>query len=244
MLMLCAGKISIGNGADARLSHDPGISSEYCETGREALACMGQYDYDVLLIDLDLPDMAGHETIRLARAAGHSTPCIVLASAVVRQIKVKALDQGADDFIIVPCDPAELRARVRAVLRRSNFQVRPGLRFGPVEINPDRHEVRVSGALLAVSRREFALLELLFQKPGVAVSKDALLKGLYNGTNEPDMKAIDVIVCRLRQKLVAAGVFGLIDTAWGCGYVLREPRLCLEPTNVAPLPASPFLIST
>ena len=233
MLMLRTGNISIGTGGGTQVSCDHGISSEHCESGREMLARLALYDYDILLIDLDLPDMLGHEAIRLARAAGHSTPCIMLASpaSAPRQIKVKALDLGADDFVIMPCDPEELMARARAVVRRSRLAVESDSRFGPMEISPSRHEVRVNGTLLPVSRREFAVLELLFQKPGVDVSKNALLRHLYIGMDEPGMKSIDVIVCRLRGKLAAAGVFDLIETAWGRGYILREPRLRIEPTN-------------
>ena len=233
MLMLRTGKISIGNGDGTRLARDHDISSEHCESGREMLARLALYDYDILLIDLDLPDMPGHEAIRLARAAGHSTPCIVLAStdSATWRIKVKALDQGADDIVVMPCDPTELSARVSAVVRRGRIHVESDPRFGPMEISPKRHEVRVNGAPLPVSRREFSVLELMFQKPGVEVSKTALLRHLYVDREEPEMKTIDVIICRLRKKLAVAGVPNLIDTVWGCGYILREPQITVEPAH-------------
>ena len=139
------------------------------------------------------------------------------------QTKVRALDQGADDFVIVPCDAEELLARIRAVVRRSQGHSNSALRLGPVELSLHRREVRVHGQAMHLSRREFAVLELLFLKQGVILNKAAFLNHLYCGMEEPEMKTIDVIICRLRKKLAVAGVPTLIDTVWGCGYILREP---------------------
>jgi two-component system cell cycle response regulator CtrA len=231
MLILRVGRISISGGNDTQLLRKHGISSEHTESGRDSLEFLRLYDYDLVLMDLDLPDMPGHEAVRLARAAGLSTPSIILAEAASPQTKVKALDQGADDFVTAPCHPDELLARVRAVVRRSQGHANSVLRLGPVELSLDRHEVRVNGQKLSVSRREFGVLELLFLKQGVILNKNAFLNHLYTGMEEPEMKTIDVIICRLRKKLAVAGVPNLIDTVWGCGYILREPQITIEPAN-------------
>ena len=232
MLILRVGRISISGGNDTQLLRKHGISIEHTESGRDSLEFLRLYDYDLVLMDLELPDMPGHEAIRLARAAGLSTPSILLAENAAPQIKVKALDQGADDFVTTPCHPDELLARVRAVVRRSQGHANSVLRLGPVELSLDRHEVRVNGVKLSVSRREFGVLELLFLKQGIILNKNAFLNHLYTGMEEPEMKTIDVIICRLRKKLAAAGVPTLIDTVWGCGYILREPTISTEPANM------------
>jgi two-component system, cell cycle response regulator CtrA len=236
MLILRVGQTSICDGDDAQLLRKHGISAEHCESGRASLEFLRLYDYDLVLMDLDLPDMPGHEAIRRAREAGLSTPSIVLAAAASPQIKVKTLDQGADDFITMPCHPDELLARVRAVVRRSQGHANLVLRLGPVELNLARHEVQVNGLKLPVSRREFGVLEQLFMKQGVILNKNAFLNHLYTGMEEPEMKTIDVIICRLRKKLATAGVPNLIDTVWGCGYILRVPQINAEPANIIALP--------
>jgi two-component system, cell cycle response regulator CtrA len=159
------------------------------------------------------------------RAAALRTPVVIMSDVATVQAKVKALDQGADDFLITPCDPEEVLARIRAVVRRSQGHAKSTLALGPVELLLDRRDVRVHGESLHLSRREYAVLELLFLKQGVILNKGAFLTHLYCGMDEPEMKTIDVIICRLRKKLATAGVPTLIDTVWGCGYILRDPSL-------------------
>lgn len=224
VLILRVGRSSIFRGGnDLAVLRRHGINSERAETGRDALDYLKLYDYDAVLIDLHLPDMPGHEVIRLARALDIVTPALITADMAAPATKARALDQGADDFIITPSEPEELLARVRAVVRRSQGHAKSVLRMGCVELSLERREVRVNGCKLSVSRREFAVLELLFLKQGVILNKTAFLNHLYCGAEEPEMKTIDVIICRLRKKLTAAGVGTLIDTVWGCGYILREP---------------------
>src|SRR5208283_1725999 len=134
-----------------------------------------------------------------------------------------------------------LLARVRAVVRRSQGHANSVLRLGPVELSLDRHEVRVNGQKLSVSRREFGVLELLFLKQGIILNKNAFLNHLYTGMEEPEMKTIDVIICRLRKKLAVAGVPNLIDTVWGCGYILREPQIGIETASSHTIPNTPML---
>lgn len=199
------------------------INVEIARSARDALELLRLYDYDIVLLDLNLTDMPAHEAVRMARAAGIMTPAIILAAAATSQTKTKALDQGADDFIVTPCDPEEVMARIRAVVRRSQGHSRSTLRLGTVELSLERRELRIAGKKLPISRREFAVLELLFLKQGTILNKTAFLNHLYSTSDEPEMKTIDVIVCRLRKKLVTAGAPNLIDTVWGCGYILRDP---------------------
>ncbi len=226
MLVLRVGKTSFGRGNnDLAVLRHQGVRAEHAETGRDALDFLRLYEYDLVLMDLNLPDMPGHEVVRMMRAADFKVPVLMLADAATPQAKAKALDQGADDFITTPCETEELLARIRAIVRRSQGHAKSTLKLGPVDLSLDRREVRVHGVQLHLSRREFAVLELLFLKQGVILNKVAFLNHLYCGMEEPEMKTIDVIICRLRKKLAVAGVPTLIDTVWGCGYILRDPSL-------------------
>ena len=224
MLVLRVGQASFwrsGNGMQLLQQH--GIRNEQAASGREALEFLRLYEYDLVLMDLQLPDVPAYEVVRMMRAASLKTPVVILSDTATVQAKVKALDQGADDFLITPCDPEEILARIRAVVRRSRGHSNSTLTLGPVELLLDRRDVRVHGQSLHLSRREYAVLELLFLKQGVILNKGAFLTHLYCGMEEPEMKTIDVIICRLRKKLAQAGVPTLIDTVWGCGYILRDP---------------------
>jgi two-component system, cell cycle response regulator CtrA len=215
-----------------------GISSECAVSGREALEFLRLYDYDLVLMDLQLPDVPAYEVVRMMRAASLKVPVVIMSDVATVQAKVRSLDQGADDFLITPCDAEEVLARIRAVVRRSQGHTNSTLTLGPVELLLDRRDVRVHGSSLHLSRREYAVLELLFLKQGVILTKGAFLTHLYCGMEEPEMKTIDVIICRLRKKLASAGVPTLIDTVWGCGYILRDPssgqqRAPLEDTRAS-----------
>lgn len=224
MLVLRVGTARFSRHAsDLQVLQERGIRTEQATSGTEAIEFLRLYDYDLVLMDYRLPDMQGQEAVRQIRAADFNLPVVILADMVPPQAKVRSLDNGADDFITTPCELDELLARMRAVVRRSQGHSNSTLRLGPVELSLDRREVRVHGAKLPVSRREFAVLELLFLKQGVILNKTAFLNHLYCGMEEPEMKTIDVIICRLRKKLATAGVPTLIDTVWGCGYILREP---------------------
>jgi two-component system cell cycle response regulator CtrA len=176
-------------------------------------------------MDLHLSDMSVEEVVKKMRGAGRSTPVLILADAVTPQQTTTTLDIGADDVLIAPCDPQELFARIRAIIRRSNGYTNSMLRCGPAELSLDRRELQVRGHLVPTTHQEYAVLELLFLKQGHVQNKTALLNHLYCGQEEPQTKTLDVIICRLRKKLTSAGVPMLIDTVWGCGYILRDPQV-------------------
>ena len=218
------------NNADQRKL---GVNIEQADSGRDGLEYLRVYDYDLLLVDMSLPDISAYEFIRLVRTAGHLTPIVVLADRATVEQKIKALDQGADDVVTMPCDTQELMARMRTVIRRSQGHAASTLRIGPVELRLDRREVTANGQKLSLTRREFSTLELLFLRQGAILTKATFLNHLYCGSEEPEVKSVDVTICRVRKKLAAAGVPNLIDTVWGCGYILRAPDTA--PTDVAPL---------
>jgi two-component system, cell cycle response regulator CtrA len=225
MLVLRVGNspFMVGSAQEALERH--GISSECAISGRAALEFIRLYNYDLVLMDLQQSDVPAHEVVRMMRAASLKIPVMVVSDAATSEAKVKVLDQGADDFLVTPCDTQELLARIRAVVRRSQGHAKSALRLGPVELWLDRRDVQVHGQSLHLSRREYGVMELLFLRQGTILDKGAFLTHLYCGRDEPEMKTIDVILCRLRKKLAAAGVPTLIDTVWGCGYVLRDPSL-------------------
>lgn len=235
MMVLHVGEKPFRRTGDADAARQRGIRAERVQSGEEAMEFLRLYDYDIVLLDLDLPDMTGHDLIRRIRAAGKPVPVLAISDAVPARVRAQALDLGADDFLSGPCDIDELLARMRAIVRRSQGHTNSKLRLGCVELNMDSRDVRVNGARLPLSRREYAVLELLFLKQGVILTKGTFLNHLYCGSEEPEMKTIDVIICRLRKKLAAAGVPALVDTVWGSGYILREaPQLPALSPNMEP----------
>jgi two-component system cell cycle response regulator CtrA len=223
MLVLHVGEKPFRRAEDAAMARQLGVQAEHVASGTEAMALLCQDEYDIVLLDLDLPDVSGQELIRHIRAARLAVPVLAFADAVPARIRAQALDAGADDIICGPCDMDELLARMRAVTRRRLVHGRSSLRCGGVELDMGSREVRVNGGRLALSRREYSVLELLFLRKGTILTKSTFLNQLYAGSEEPEMKTIDVIVCRLRKRLATAGVPALIDTVWGSGYVLRDP---------------------
>ena len=175
------------------------------------------------MLDLMLPDIEGFEVVRRMRVSRNDTPVLILSGLSRPQAKVKGLGLGADDFITKPFDKAELLARMQAIVRRSKGFSQPSLRVGPLLLNLDSHEVTVDGQPVHLTGKEYAILELLVLRKGMVLTKEAFLNHLYGGMDEPEMKIIDVFICKLRKKLALAGADNLIGTVWGRGYMIREP---------------------
>jgi two-component system cell cycle response regulator CtrA len=191
------------------------------------------YDYDIVVLDLMLPDMEGYEVVRRMRLARIETPVLILSGLSRPQAKVKGFGMGADDFITKPFDKAELLARMQAIVRRSKGFSQPVLRVGRLQLNLDSREVVVDGQIVHLTGKEYAILELLVLRKGMVLTKEAFLNHLYGGMDEPEMKIIDVFICKLRKKLTQAGADNLIGTVWGRGYMIRESAHNLDP--VAPV---------
>jgi two-component system cell cycle response regulator CtrA len=201
-----------------------GAVVDHTDTGEEALELTRHYEYDIVLLDIMLPDIEGYEVVRRMRLARNDTPVLILSGLARPQAKVKGLGMGADDYITKPFDRAELLARMQAIVRRCKGFSQPALRVGPLELNLDSREVLVDGKVVHLTGKEYAILELLVLRKGMVLTKEAFLNHLYGGMDEPEMKIIDVFICKLRKKLVQAGADNLIGTVWGRGYMVREPN--------------------
>ena len=206
---------------------------DHVDTGEEALELVRHYDYDIILLDLMLPDMNGYEVVRRMRSSRIEAPVIILSGLTRPQAKVKAFSVGADDFISKPFDGTELLARMQAIVRRSKGYSQPTLRIGPVQLNLDSREVLVSGRPVHLTGKEYAILELLVLRKGMVLTKEVFLNHLYGGMDEPEMKIIDVFVCKLRKKLAIAGADNVIGTVWGRGYMVRDQQSHVSQPSVA-----------
>ncbi len=199
-----------------------------CDTtgiGEDGLEIARHYDYDLIILDLMLPDMDGYEILRRLRAVQISTPVLILSGLSEISDKTKGLGFGADDYITKPFNRDELIARVRAIIRRSKGHSNSLITVGKLEIDTNTKTVHANGIPIRLTSREYAILELLGIRKGATLSKEVFLNHLYGGMEEPEFKIIDVFVCKLRKKLAEAlGGENYIETVWGRGYVLREPN--------------------
>jgi len=210
-----------------------GAVVDHSETGEEAIELARHYEYDIVLLDIALPDIDGYEVVRRLRSMRDDTPVLVLSGLTRPQVKVRVLGLGADDFINKPFDKAELLARMQAVVRRSKGFSQPTLRMGPVELNLDSRDVWVDGRQVHLTGKEYSILELLVLRKGMVLTKEAFLNHLYGGMDEPEVKIIDVFICKLRKKLAQAGADGMIGTVWGRGYMVRDTS-AEEPEDEVP----------
>ncbi len=202
-----------------------GYSFDLKRTGEEALGAAKLYAYDVILLDLMLPDIDGLDVLRRMRACKIGTPVLILSGLNDVAVKAEGLNCGADDYLVKPFDNRELLARIQAVLRRSEGYEDRVVRTGELSVNLDARTVEMNARRIRLTPKEQQILELLSQRKGMVLSKELILDHLYGGLDEPDLKIVDVFVCKLRKKLSrASGGKSYIDTAWGRGYVLREPR--------------------
>jgi two-component system cell cycle response regulator CtrA len=167
--------------------------------------------------------MEGYEVVRRLRAARIETPVLILSGLTRPQAKIRGFGMGADDYITKPFDQHELVARIQAIVRRAKGFSQPTLTVGPLTLNLGSREVLVEGRNVHLTGKEYAVLELLTLRKGIVLTKEAFLNHLYGGMDEPEVKIIDVFICKLRKKLAQAGAADLIGTVWGRGYVLRDP---------------------
>src|SRR6201996_9161446 len=201
-----------------------GFICDTTDLGEDGLEIGKLYDYDIILLDLMLPDIDGYEVLRRLRAARVRTPILILSGLAELDHKIKGLGFGADDFLTKPFDRRELIARIQAIVRRAKGHSESVIRTGRLTVNPDRRTVEVEGHPLHLTGKEYGILELLSLRKGTTLTKEMFLNHLYGGMDEPELKIIDVFVCKLRKKLsVATGGDNYIETVWGRGYVLRDP---------------------
>ncbi|WP_413207111.1 response regulator transcription factor CtrA [Rhodospirillum sp. A1_3_36] len=194
------------------------------DSGEDGLEIGKLYEYDIILVDLMLPDMDGMEVIRHLRASRINTPVLILSGLTESERKVKGLGAGADDYLTKPFDKSELVARMQAIVRRSMGHSQSVVHVGKLAVNLDARTADVGGDPVHLTGKEYGILELLTLRKGSTLTKEQFLNHLYGGMDEPELKIIDVFICKLRKKLTqATGGVNYIETVWGRGYVLRDP---------------------
>lgn len=203
-------------------------SSIVCDVtnlGEEGIEISKLYDYDIIILDLMLPDMNGFDVIKRLRNAAIKTPILILSGLTETDDKVKGFGIGADDYLTKPFNKNELIARINAIVRRARGHADAVIKVGRLNINLQSHTADVDGKAVPLTSKEYAILELLAMRKGSTLTKEMFLNHLYGGLDEPELKIIDVFVCKLRKKLAKA-LDGerCIETIWGRGYVLRNPQ--------------------
>ena len=191
------------------------------DLGEDGLDIGKLYDYDLIVLDLTLPDIDGLEVLRRLRASKVKTPILILSGLSQSDTKAKALTAGADDYLTKPFDRDELVARIQAIVRRANGHSDSVIRTGSLSINLDTRTVAVDGMLIHLTRCEYSVLELLAIRKGSILTKEMFLNHLYGGMDEPETKIIDVFISKLRKKLSAVNGENYIETVWGRGYFLQ-----------------------
>jgi two-component system cell cycle response regulator CtrA len=199
------------------------------DLGEDGLEIGKLYDYDLIILDIMLPDMDGFEVLRRLRAAKVQTPIMILSGLSEPDHKIMGLHYGADDYLTKPFDTDELIARIQAIVRRSKGYSESVIRTGDIAVNLDSRTVEVAGQPLDLTNKEYEILEFLLLCKGATLTKKMILKHLYGGVDEPKLRIIDVFICQLRKKLAAAsGGETYIETIWGRGYVMRDTVVTSE----------------
>ena len=200
-----------------------GMIVESALLAKDGLELLKIYEYDLIILDLMLPDMTGADVLRSIRASGIKTPVLVLSAIELANKKVECLSCGADDYVNKPFNADELVARVNAIVRRSKGHAESTVSVGKMVIDLNTKVVTVADKVLPLTAKEYALIELLALKKGATVSKEQFLNHLYNGMDEPEVKIIDVFFCKIRSKIKElSGGEDYITTVWGRGYILQE----------------------
>ncbi len=200
-----------------------GINVYTTDLGEEAIDLAKLYDYDIILLNIGLPDVSGYEVIRALRVAKIRTPIMIVSNLAGVEDKVKGLDHGADDYLTKPFHKDELIARIHAIVRRSEGHAQPVIVIDGLRVNLAEKAADIDGVPLHLTGKEFQMLEILARRKGTTLTKEMFLNHLYGGRDEPELKIIDVFMCKLRKKIsTASGGRSYIETVWGRGYVLRE----------------------
>ena len=201
-----------------------GFNVYVTDYGEEGVDLGKLYDYDIILLDLNLPDMPGFDVLKTLRVAKVDTPILILSGNADIDNKVRGLGSGADDYMTKPFHKEEMIARIHAVVRRSKGHSQSIIKTGDIAVNLDAKTVEVNSQRVHLTGKEYQMLELLSLRKGTTLTKEMFLNHLYGGMDEPELKIIDVFICKLRKKLSAAtDGENHIETVWGRGYVLRDP---------------------
>ena len=212
-LLLVEDDRMIGDTLRAALRLD-GYAVDWVRDAAAAQSTLASERFDLVLLDLGLPQRSGIEVLKLLRARGDTTPVIVLTARDGLGDRVAGLDAGADDYLVKPFELDELNARIRAVFRRHSGRAQPVLSHGSVTLDPATRQVTKDGAPVLLSAREFAVLEALMQRPGALLSRAQLEDRLYGWGEEIESNAVSVYIHQLRRKLGA----DFIQNVRGVGY--------------------------
>jgi len=194
------------------------------DLGEEGIDLGKIYDYDIIVLDLNLPDISGYDVLRSLRSARVATPVLILSGLASIGDKIKGLGLGADDYLAKPFHKDELIARIHALVRRSKGHAESIVAVGNLVVNLEARSVELDGQKLHLAGKEYQILALLALRQGSTLTKEMFLNHLYGDLEEPEAKIIDVYVCKLRKKLAnASDCLDYIETVWGRGYALREP---------------------
>ena len=193
------------------------------DRGEDGIEIARHYDYDAIILDLNLPDMRGFEVVRRLRQAKVRTPVIILSGSAALDDKTKALNAGADDYMTKPFNAEELTARLRALVRRSRGHCMARISFGPLTLDLAGKTLEANGHRIDLSAKEYQILELLWLRRGMAVSKETLIDHIYGDGEGPDSSTMEVFVHRLRRKLATAcEEMCVIETVRDQGYLMRH----------------------
>ena len=181
-----------------------GFVCDTTDLGEDGLEIGKLYDYDLIVLDILLPDIDGYEVLRRLRSAKVETPTLILSGLAEPDSKIKGFGIGADDYLTKPFDRRELVARVHAIIRRARGHAESVIRTGRLSVNLDSRTAEVDQQMLHLTGKEYQILELLSIRKGTTLTKERFLNHLYGGIDEPEVKIIDVFICKLRKKLTNA----------------------------------------
>ncbi len=203
-----------------------GFQVDEADCGEDGLELAKLYEYQVMILDLGLPDMRGDEVLQNLRQQNTDMPVLILSGDTQVESRLSCLHKGADDYLIKPFNMEELVARLQALVRRANGHAQNVLQFGDLTLNLTARDVSVGDTRVELTSKEYQMFELLCLRKGNVVSKESFLDHLYGGMDEPEMKIIDVFICKLRKKIEKSGASTpLIQTVWGRGYRVNTDEM-------------------
>lgn len=220
--MLCADNI-------ATYLKKSGIFSDLCYSGKEACHLVKNFNYDSILVDLNLPDISGNQVIKLIRNLANkhksNTPIITISSDIIQENKIKSFIEGTDDFLIKPFDMRELILRIRSKICRQRGIPSSIVNIGEMTVNLDKQLVFINDKQVHLTKKEYQFIEILVLRLGSKVSKTTLFENLYPDCFDgPTKKIIDVIKCKTNKKIAKYTPHNYISTVWGEGYEILNPQ--------------------
>jgi DNA-binding response OmpR family regulator len=205
-----------------RVLREAAWAADVARTGAQALKALASLEYDLVILDLGLPDIDGFEVCRILRERGDRTPVLMLTARDAVNDRVRGLDAGADDYLAKPFAVSELLARLRSLARRPTVALEPVLKISDLQLDPSTRGARRGSVEIALTSREYALLEYLMRNPRKVLSRAKILGHVWNDEFEPVANAVDVLVGRVRRKVDLPGMTALVHTVRGSGYTITD----------------------